>query len=350
MDCSRVRALISQYVERELAPEDQGPVEGHLRVCTACSSEVEAFKKMLSELKGLPQPSVPAGFRESVWNRIDALGGVNGATSATRSRTPDLGSRLRRWILEPWYWKLPIGAMATAAVALLVVQVTKETAPLMNQPIKMKYNLDKGRGAFSKREQAVPETQPPRDINAGVSGGALKLGYEYRTELPAESILQERVSSQAEAPPARRQGIVTDGFGATQDLSVNESPAPSRGLKEEQGNEKAHRDNVASVYYFRCPTADRTAAQQQIAQILAEISSFGELPVQEVKPGPSLYHLTMSPSQFTLFMNRILKWEKVEVRVLGQLPPGFQTIVSAADDQPGYAVILELVPSEGRGS
>ncbi len=108
VECRSVHGKLSPYLEGELNPPDKETVATHVATCPACSSELLRLRGLLAQLKGLASPPVPPGFRSEVWERIDAAG---------------WGARLKEWLLDPWYVKVPVGALATAAVALLICQV-----------------------------------------------------------------------------------------------------------------------------------------------------------------------------------------------------------------------------------
>lgn len=113
-DCRACRHQLSPYLEGELPPFEKQAMYAHLAACSSCSAEFSALKGMLVGLKELPEPPVPADFRQAVWRKIDA---------------PGWPERLKGWLLEPWYVKIPAEALAVTAVAFLVIYVFRPEAP-----------------------------------------------------------------------------------------------------------------------------------------------------------------------------------------------------------------------------
>lgn len=58
-ECSRTRALVSEYVDGRLRPEERDGVEQHLAACPGCRAELESLRATVALLRGLPR-AVPA--------------------------------------------------------------------------------------------------------------------------------------------------------------------------------------------------------------------------------------------------------------------------------------------------
>ena len=113
-DCQAFREKLSAYMEGDLNAAERDAVTGHLGQCSSCSQELGTLRQMLQEMKQLPPVQVPADFRRKFWAKVDG---------------PAPGVSPVRRILEPWYLKIPVGALATAAVVLLAVRTTTQVAP-----------------------------------------------------------------------------------------------------------------------------------------------------------------------------------------------------------------------------
>lgn len=108
-DCQAFREKLSAYMEGELEPAERDAVTGHLGRCGACAQELGALRQMLQEMKQVPAIQVPADFRREFWAKVEG---------------PPREQPLIQRVLEPWYLKIPVGALATAAVVLLAVRIT----------------------------------------------------------------------------------------------------------------------------------------------------------------------------------------------------------------------------------
>ncbi len=113
MICS-IKALLGDYLDRELHPDEKKRVESHLGECSGCRAELDELKSLSNMIGGLPQASLPSGFMTRLERRR-----VSGAPS--RQARP---------------WRLPVGArtVAFAAASLLVTLVVYDRAKVMLSP------------------------------------------------------------------------------------------------------------------------------------------------------------------------------------------------------------------------
>lgn len=62
MTCDEIRALLSDYIDRELNKEILRDIDDHIRDCNACSLQLEQLQKSLKILKGLREKNPPHDF------------------------------------------------------------------------------------------------------------------------------------------------------------------------------------------------------------------------------------------------------------------------------------------------
>ncbi|UCE19272.1 MAG: zf-HC2 domain-containing protein [Gemmatimonadota bacterium] len=62
MTCKEVRALLSDYIDRELNVEILRDIDDHISDCTACSLQLEQLQKSLEILKRLRDKTPPNDF------------------------------------------------------------------------------------------------------------------------------------------------------------------------------------------------------------------------------------------------------------------------------------------------
>jgi anti-sigma factor RsiW len=67
---SETRARLSEYLERDLPPEQRVGVDAHLAECGECRRELEELRAMVALLRGLPEPELPAGIADAALARI----------------------------------------------------------------------------------------------------------------------------------------------------------------------------------------------------------------------------------------------------------------------------------------
>jgi predicted anti-sigma-YlaC factor YlaD len=70
MDHRAAQDLFSEYLEGELAPEEQAKVAEHLQGCEECRKELETFRHTLRSLSGLRPLPPPDNFARKVQQRI----------------------------------------------------------------------------------------------------------------------------------------------------------------------------------------------------------------------------------------------------------------------------------------
>jgi anti-sigma factor RsiW len=104
---SEIRARLSDYLERDLAPEERASVDRHLAACGECREELHELRATVALLRGLPEPALPPGLSDAVLLRV-----ANGEPREAR-----VVSWLRR-ASEP-RWIAPLAA-GLAGLLLLV--------------------------------------------------------------------------------------------------------------------------------------------------------------------------------------------------------------------------------------
>ena len=104
--CSNIREQLSAYIDGKLSAEDLKFIEGHLAECPQCSAAFADIKKVVAHLQGLEQVEPPAWFTQKVMARVRAL------------ESPSEGKGLLNWFFQPFYMKVPVGALATSLLAV----------------------------------------------------------------------------------------------------------------------------------------------------------------------------------------------------------------------------------------
>ena len=201
MTCRMCRDQLSAYREGELADPLRKELEAHLSGCAECRAELAALEQMIRQMKALPPVPVPADFRSRVWQRIEKESGLQ---------------RLRRTILEPWYWKLPVEALATAAVVLIVAQVVRVTgpekmamAPPLQEAVEMKPAPAAAPPAIQLREKAEEEIREPAATNQD------GLAVTRKMEVPVVAAKRQEMK-QARSEQAQRSSLSAAGMAADQ--------------------------------------------------------------------------------------------------------------------------------------
>jgi predicted anti-sigma-YlaC factor YlaD len=151
---SEIRAQLSEYLERDLDPEERSRVEEHLGSCAHCAGELRDLRETVSLLRRLEEPDHPTGLADAVMTRI-----------ASQASGPARVRSLFGRITEP---RIALALAAGLAGVFLMIQDDRSTAPA---PLP----------ADVARIQLQPEwTQlaaaPGRPPRAGVVSGATPSG------------------------------------------------------------------------------------------------------------------------------------------------------------------------------
>lgn len=91
MICSLLDSIIDLYADGRLVPFQARLVERHLRNCCKCADRLAEFRDLKMELRGLPIPAAPEGFKAGLKAALAAAGMAPlPAPSDAREEEPDL--------------------------------------------------------------------------------------------------------------------------------------------------------------------------------------------------------------------------------------------------------------------
>lgn len=70
--CSRVVALLSDYLENRLPPDVKQDLEQHLGGCNSCTSTLDSFRTTVSLLQSISEDDLPQELRLRLKSFLDA--------------------------------------------------------------------------------------------------------------------------------------------------------------------------------------------------------------------------------------------------------------------------------------
>ena len=267
MNYSICREQLSPYLEEELSPEQRGAVEQHLSACAACTTELRALQGMVKGLKELPEPMAPSEFRQKVWQRIEAA-------------SPWV--RFLQQVLEPWYFKVPAGALATAAVVLLAVQVTRHTAPALNKQMVSQEDLPpalqqgpewdelKKRLPPAKSQFPTPLVEKDGSTRLKTAPPTPEMAQRNESENADRSVGRDAVTVNARTDTSDAYTVITGQAHVAASLSGNPLVASTHPSRTQSGIAPYKYDTTARISQAQTgastnPTMDLSTAEQPLA-------------------------------------------------------------------------------------
>lgn len=168
MDCSQVKALLSEYLDGMLEEETRALVEEHLSACGNCREEHDSLKALVQELGSMDPIVPPANFLGRLHERMEQ---------------PSRISRLIQTLFVPVRFKIPLEFAAAGLVAVVIFSILNIQFGAYKAPQAPVQDM---------QEQAVGEKAYPKSA-AGT----------FRKEAPAPSIPQEGAIAKGRAMETR---------------------------------------------------------------------------------------------------------------------------------------------------
>jgi len=155
MECKGIREILSAYLEGIASLEEKRLIEEHLRSCQRCSTALEDLRKTGELLKGMEEVEVPPWFKQKVLSRV-------------RAEEESKRSILQK-LFYPLHVKVPIQALATVLIVVLVVYVFKSVEPEMKKSIQSPSTVEEVTSEDEVSKQGQESNRPlarPNDQTA----------------------------------------------------------------------------------------------------------------------------------------------------------------------------------------
>ena len=124
VDCAELVRMLDAYLDRELAPLEQGEAEAHLAACESCRALAGAEDRVRAALRAQLRAAMGPG------------GPVGSAPDGLKTRLHEALARERKPLWRRVLQPLPIGALAACAAGVLVVLATHGgTDPLVEEAV-----------------------------------------------------------------------------------------------------------------------------------------------------------------------------------------------------------------------
>lgn len=195
MECTKLKELLSEYIDGTLDEQMKAVVEGHLMRCKACSEELASLSVYRKELGSLKSVKAPEGFLEKVHQRLERRFEFE---------------KIMRALFVPVKIKVPLEALAVAASVLLIISIYKGTglrpvteivhAPSVSMPAIIVKKPAQETIELARKEEELPEA-------AGVSAG-VTAATPYIEEKPAEEPVKLAHKEESAEPVVESAAVV----------------------------------------------------------------------------------------------------------------------------------------------
>ncbi len=158
MDCKKAYALISDYLDGTLSPDEAAAFDRHVSRCPACAREIEAYRSLGALLGGLEREEAPHGLAEPVIHFLKSTGRIREA-SAT-SRREGAWARAIEWL----HGKATVPVVAAAAVLIVLTVVSISSGSFLGMV---------GKSTVAAKDVYIDAQQTISDVQVldGVSDG-----------------------------------------------------------------------------------------------------------------------------------------------------------------------------------
>ncbi|MEK6651601.1 MAG: DUF2275 domain-containing protein [Nitrospirota bacterium] len=154
MECNRIQEKLSEYIEGPIPLDEKMLVEEHLKSCEKCREALSELEKTIGHIKNQKEIEPPSWLTQKVMAKIRA------------EAEPKKG--LFGKLFYPLHIKLPVGAVATIAIALTTIYIFKaiqpeikleETPRVAEVPQVHLQKKDPDVIARSESDKAIPKTK-----------------------------------------------------------------------------------------------------------------------------------------------------------------------------------------------
>jgi hypothetical protein len=282
MTCNEIKNRLPAYLEDLLPPEERKSMAGHIASCPRCSRAVAELKKAEKLVQGLAEVEPPPFFEQRIMSRVREEAGRK--------------QGILRKLLYPLHIKVPIQALATIVVAVLVFHVyqqgdpeMKRMAPLPAPPTEQ----GKGRvGAESPKTPASPPATTPfkrspagnlpemssnrfvapsfEKGEAGERTADSRAPIREETPAAAKPAASVMAANEKDAPPAGGEGLdkVRDRAGKQDSAKAIETPPPEQKRREKTADTGAVSRWLQQTGTAPAPTRMTAAANHRSAMEL----------------------------------------------------------------------------------
>ena len=211
MECNKVQEKLSALIDGILSQDEKMLVEEHLKSCEKCREVLSELKKTIGHIKNQEEIEPPSWLTQKVMVKIRA------------EAAPKKG--LFEKLFYPLHIKLPLGAVATIAIAVTTSYIFKSIQPeiqLANAPSE-EIREHKPQPPLIAGDEVTKQSQMQKDNIAASKDKAAspKPALREKTELSKIEGTKPAPSKSAEQPITDKETETTGKY-----LKAQKAPAP----------------------------------------------------------------------------------------------------------------------------
>jgi anti-sigma factor RsiW len=161
MTCDRIRRLLPEFLDGELAAAEQFSVQAHLDACGACAGECEAQRRLIRLLADAPRRALGSEWDSGLRTRIASI-----------DRQEARGHRCRRVGIR-WDWRLMLAPAAAAALLIALWRPTPAPDPAPTASERAYVSRLVGQHVAGARARNLPEQEAVDVALSATSLGSL---------------------------------------------------------------------------------------------------------------------------------------------------------------------------------
>ncbi len=298
MNCGQIQKMLPASLDGVLSKTESALVEKHLASCESCRTAFGEYQQARRLIGNLEEVEPPPGFAQRVMARVEEEEGKKAG--------------IFRKLFYPLHIKVPIQAVAMAAVAVLAIQAyravepQRQTAPQTGLTAAPESKEEPGK-IKDRREEAVQPSKaklpiPEQAARTGEETAKDTLAGRPAPLPPAETRPSEE---RAAAPP----GQIPAGPAAPREAEKGESAAGGKKAKMETKTatpapspEAAPLKKKAEIG-FRLQAANPATAGEKVQTILQEIGG-RRIEMSPLGEG-QIVTAELSPERLPLFLERL---------------------------------------------
>lgn len=208
MECNKVQEKLSALIDGILSQDEKMLVEEHLKSCEKCREALSELKKTIGHIKNQEEIEPPSWLTQKVMAKIRA------------EAAPKKG--LFEKLFYPLHIKLPLGAVATIAIAVTTIYIFKSIQPEIQL-------------AKAPSEEIIErKVQPPviaRDEVTSSKGRYIRGEKQPEPAVPEPKIFKDKADSyltKKEVIQTERDKAYVSGEGTPITGKPSEQPMPAK--------------------------------------------------------------------------------------------------------------------------